>query len=118
MERLVTPAIAGLTLVGGFLVAQGTGSRPLGGAVLVAGAVWCVLREVRRTAVWRLAVVVLVAVVCFGVSHPLAGAIGTWPAVLAAAAVTAVATWSLLGLSLGARPRGHRPHRTSAHRST
>lgn len=96
MQRLVTPLIAGLTLVVGFVLAQGTGNRLLGGAVLLGGGIWCVAREARRTAAWRLVVVAVVAVTSFAASHPAADVIGAWPAVLLAAVVTAVATWLLV----------------------
>jgi hypothetical protein len=96
VSRALTALIAALTLVVGFAVAQGTGSQLLGGAVLVLGGLWCVLREVRRTAWWRIAVVLAVAVLTFGVSHPLADVVGAWPAVLVAAATTGAVAAALL----------------------
>lgn len=91
--------ITGLTLVLGFAVASLTGSRPLGGAVLLLGGVlcaWLMLRE----AGWRATVLTLVAVlVLFVVSHPLGLVIGAWPSVLLVAAVAASIAYAL------ARPR-------------
>ncbi len=80
-------------LIAGFAVAQLTGIRELGGAVLLIGAVLCA-----RT--WRRAVgsVVTVAllVIFFGafvLAHPLAKVIGAWPSVLVVSVVTATAAW-------------------------
>lgn len=86
VERVPTSALAGLTLVAGFAVAQAT-HQVLGGAVLLAGATWCVLREARRTAWWRIGVVLVVAVGAFVGAHLLADTLGAWPAVVLAALV-------------------------------
>ena len=95
MSRLPTAVIAALTLVVGFAVADLTGVRALGGVVLVAGVVWCMVRA--RSAGWlRVAAVVLVGAVCFAFSHPLGGVIGAWPAVVIAALVLGVATFALV----------------------
>jgi hypothetical protein len=95
MSRVPTAVLAALTLVAGFAVADLTGVRALGGVVLVAGLVWCVLRA--RSAGWRrVAAVVVVGAVCFALSHPLGGVIGAWPAVLVAAAVLGAATFALV----------------------
>ncbi|WP_250446446.1 hypothetical protein [Actinotalea sp. C106] len=99
--RLPTALIAALSLVVGFAVAQLTELRWAGGLVVVAGAAWCVAREVRRTPWWRLVVVVLVGVVAFVVSHLLADLVGPWVAVLVAAALLGVVTHLVLGPGLG-----------------
>jgi hypothetical protein len=88
IHRLATAPIAATGLIAGYAVAVATGSRPLGGVVLaicglVCIAVW-VRRDGRRTAI-RLTLVGLGA---FALSHAVALAIGAWPAVLLAAAVT------------------------------
>jgi hypothetical protein len=94
----IWPVVAG-ALVAGFAVAQLSGVRPLGGAVLLAGAVWAA-RLGRERAGWpRTAAVLLVSVVAFAASHALADAIGAWPAVAVAAAVAGGAAWALLDAS-------------------
>lgn len=90
-----TSAIAGLALVLGFTAAQLTGLRWLGGVIVVAGAAWCVLRERKRTPLWRLAAVVVIGAVCFVLAHVLADGLGPWFAVALAAAVLAGASWWL-----------------------
>lgn len=78
---LVTAVIAGGALLLGFTAAQVTGLRWVGGAVVVAGAVWCVLRERRRTPWWRLALVLVAGAVCFVAAHVLTDLLGPWLAV-------------------------------------
>ena len=89
-----TAPIAAGTLIVGYAVAAGTGSRPLGGVVLLVGGLWCMRvwyqRHGARTAV-QLGGFGLGA---FILSHVLALALGAWPAVLLVAAVTAAVTWT------------------------
>ena len=93
IDRLPTAPIAATALIAGYAVAVASGSRPLGGVVLALCGLVCVAiwarRDGRRTTVW-LSVVGLGA---FALSHVMALAIGAWPAVLVAAAVTAAACW-------------------------
>lgn len=87
--------VAGASLLLGFLVAQATGARVLGGLVLLAGAAWCwVLWRARagRAVAVGLEVSYLAA---FVLSHLLARAIGAWPAVLVVAATVAVLAYAL-----------------------
>jgi len=93
--RQPTAAIAMLTLVAGLAVAQAT-NQVLGGAVLVAGVAWCVLREVRRTRWWRIAVVVVVGAGSFAAAHVVAPTVGGWPAVVMAALVLGAVTYLLV----------------------
>jgi hypothetical protein len=90
---LATAPIAATGLIAGYGVAVATGSRPLGGVVLACCGMVCVgiwlARDGARTAA-QLAVVGLLA---FALSHVLGLLIGGWPAVLVAAAVTALACW-------------------------
>jgi hypothetical protein len=92
----VTPTapIAAATLIVGYAVAASTGSRPLGGVVLLLGGLWCIQiwtrRHGARTALY-LACVGLGALV---LSHLLALAIGAWPSVLLVAAATGAAVWT------------------------
>ena len=93
MREIPTAPVAAGSLIAGYAVAVGSGSRPLGGVVMLAGGLWCVrawtLRRGPRTAV-SLAGVALGA---FVFSHVLALVIGAWPAVLAVSAVTAAVSW-------------------------
>jgi tetrahydromethanopterin S-methyltransferase subunit C len=90
-RRIPTSPVAAAGLIAGYAVAVATGSRPLGGIVLAAFGLFCVMiwleRDGRRTA-GQLTAIGLGA---FVLSHLLALAIGAWPAVLVAAAGTAVA---------------------------
>jgi hypothetical protein len=99
-RRMPTAPVAAGTLIVGYAVAAGTGSRPLGGVVLLVGGLWCVrawhARQGTRTAV----ILAFVGLAAFIVSHVLALAIGAWPAVLAVAAAMATAAW----LRADARP--------------
>jgi len=83
--------VASGSLLLGFAVAQATGVRPLGGVVLALGAGWCALRWRRAVGVARAAALVGVYVAVFVLSHVVADALGTWPAVLLAAAVAGLA---------------------------
>ena len=90
-----TGALAAVTLVVAFAVAQGTGVRALGGVVLVLGVAWCAWRSWAAGAV-RVAAVVLLGAACFVASHVLAGTLGAWPSVLLAAAVLGAGAWLLV----------------------
>jgi hypothetical protein len=112
-EQLVSSAGAGVTrvfptapiaagsLIAGYAVAVGSGSRPLGGVVLLAGGLWCVREWLRRNDARTALVLACVGLAAFVVSHVLALAIGAWPAVLLVAAAMAIATW----VRADARPR-------------
>jgi len=93
--RVPTAVVAGLCLVVAFAVADLTGVRALGGVVLGAGGLWCVVRS-RAVGWWRLTVVVLLAVALFVASHLLGPVLGAWPAVVLAGAVLAGATYVLV----------------------
>ncbi len=85
--------MAGLTFLLAFAVADLTGVRPLGGLVLVAGGAWCAWTARPAIGSARTAVLLLVALAAFVLSHPLGDVLGAWPAVVVAAAgVTLVAT--------------------------
>ena len=94
MPRLVTALVAALTLVLGFAVARAMGQQ-VGAVVLVLGVAACVALQVGRTRWWRLVVVGLVGAAAFAASHLLADALGPWPAVLLAAALTGAAAYVL-----------------------
>lgn len=101
----MTWPVASGSLLLGFAVAQATGVRPLGAIILIAGCAWCALRWLRgggRAAFTRTTVLVVVYVGAFVLSHVVADALGAWPSVLLAAAVTGVATYLIADSSSGA----------------
>lgn len=83
-----TAPIAATGLIAGYGVAVATGSRPLGGLVLVlcgGACLWIWLRrDGRRTAI----ALTLAGLSAFALSHVVALLIGAWPAVLLVAAAT------------------------------
>ena len=99
----MTWPVASGSLLLGFAVAQATGIRPLGGIVLVAGCAWCALRwlRIRPARVARTAVLVVVYLGAFVLSHVVADTLGAWPSVLLAAAVTALAAYVLADSAAG-----------------
>jgi hypothetical protein len=88
-----TAPVAAASLIAGYAVAVGTGSRPLGGIVLAAGGVWCIREWLRRNDTRTAIVLGCAGLAAFVLSHVLARAIGAWPAVLLVAAALAVAAW-------------------------
>ncbi|HVF79718.1 MAG TPA: hypothetical protein VNA28_15580 [Solirubrobacteraceae bacterium] len=93
----MTWPVASGSLLLGFAIAQATGIRPLGGIVLIAGCAWCALRwlRIRPGAYARTAVLVVVYIGAFVLSHVVADSLGAWPSVLLAAAVTGLAVYAL-----------------------
>lgn len=90
-----TAAVAGLSLVVGFGVADATGVRPLGGLVLLAALVVCVPRWSRAAGPAVAAALVAVYAVGFVVSHVIADAVTAWGAVLLVAAGVGAAVFAL-----------------------
>jgi hypothetical protein len=92
----VTPTapVASGTLIAGYAVAAGTGSRPLGGVVLLLGGYWCFRTWTRRHGTRTAVALTGVGAGAFVLSHVLALAIGAWPAVLVVATVMAGAAWT------------------------
>jgi hypothetical protein len=88
-----TAPIAAGTLIAGYAVAAGSGSRPLGGVVLIAGGLWCVRAWTRRNGQRTAFALACVEFAAFVLSHVLARAIGAWPAVLLVAAAAGAAAW-------------------------
>jgi hypothetical protein len=84
-------AVAALGLVGGFLVAQRTGRRDLGGALFATAGAWCVRVWYRSRGSAAAAGLGAVYVAAMGGSHPLAKRIGAWPSVAAVTVVTVAA---------------------------
>jgi hypothetical protein len=94
VRPIPTAPIAAGTLIVGYAVAVSTGSRPLGGIVLLIGGLWCARVWMRRHGPRTAMTLVGVGLFAFVISHLLALAIGAWPAVLAVAAGMAVAAWT------------------------
>jgi hypothetical protein len=92
--RPPTAAVAAGSLIVGYAVAVTTGSRPLGGVVLLAGGLWCIRVWLGRDGPRTAAVLAGVALAAFVASHLLALLTGAWPAVLIVAAVTAAVVWT------------------------
>lgn len=92
---LPTAATTAGSLIGGWQLARRTGNRPLGGLVLAAGGVVAGREWARRTSPAVTAALVATYVGAFGLSHPLARRIGSWPSVLAVSALTAAASYTL-----------------------
>ncbi|HWG08590.1 MAG TPA: hypothetical protein VN672_06240 [Solirubrobacteraceae bacterium] len=103
-SRLPTAPFAAASLIAGYAVAVGSGSRPLGGIVLAAGGAWCVREWARRNDARTAATLACAGLVAFAGSHVLALALGAWPAVLIAAGAMAATTW-LLADARVQRPR-------------
>jgi hypothetical protein len=105
MRPIPTAPVAAGSLIAGYAVATGTGSRPLGGVVLLLGGAWCVrawtVRHGTRTAIGLGGV----GLGAFVSSHLLALAIGPWPAVLVVAAVTGAVAWTQADARTAGRPR-------------
>jgi hypothetical protein len=88
-----TAPVAAASLIAGYALASATGSRPLGGAVLLAGGLWCVRAWTRRNDPRTALTLACTGLAAFALSHVLAPAIGAWPAVLLVAAAMGAAAW-------------------------
>lgn len=93
LERVPTAPLAATGLIAGYGVAVGSGSRPLGGAVMACFGVPCIAIWLRRDGRRTAAELTAFGLVAFGLSHVLAKAIGAWPSVLVVSAATAGACW-------------------------
>ena len=93
--RVPTAALAAAGLIAGYGVAVASDSRPLGGVVLAACGVPCIViwarRHDRRTA----ALLTLGGLAAFAFSHGMGALLGPWPGVLLTAALTAAGYWWL-----------------------
>jgi hypothetical protein len=93
LSRVPTAPVAAASLVLGFAVADATGVRPLGGAVLAVALGWCALRWRRSAGAGTALALVALYLAAFAASHALADPLGTWPAVLLVAGVVGAAAW-------------------------
>ncbi|AXK46818.1 hypothetical protein [Brachybacterium saurashtrense] len=84
-----TAPVVAVGLIGGYVTARETGIRPLGGVVLAAAGVYAGRTWLARRGPATTAVLGAAYVLGFGLSHPLAKKIGSWPAVLSVTAATA-----------------------------
>jgi hypothetical protein len=87
--------VAALTLVLGYAVAAGTGVRPLGGVVLLAGLAFCWVLWSARAGTTTAVTLVVAFGVAFAGSHLLALVISAWPSVLVVAGLMAGLSWLL-----------------------
>ena len=94
MRRIPTAPVAAASLIIGYAVAVGTGSRLLGGLVLLGGALWCIQTWMRRHGARTATTLAIVGLGAFVLSHLLALAVGAWPSVLIAAAAVAIVAWT------------------------
>jgi hypothetical protein len=94
MRLAPTAPVAGGTLIVGYAVAVSTGSRSLGGVVLLIGGLWCTQTWTRRHGTRTAATLAFVGLGALVLSHLLALAIGAWPSVLLVAAAMAAAAWT------------------------
>lgn len=94
-EDVNTAAVTSLGLVGGWLTARETGIRPIGGVVLAAAGVYAGRSWMAKGGPALTAGLTSAYVLGFGLSHPLAKKIGSWPAVLTVTAGVAAASYVL-----------------------
>ncbi|HYZ80645.1 MAG TPA: hypothetical protein VE571_05225 [Solirubrobacteraceae bacterium] len=95
LHRVPTAPIAAAGLIAGFGVADATGSRPLGGVVLVACGLACIAVWLRRDPPRVTVELTVTGLVAFVLSHVLGHVIGAWPSVVVVSAVTAGLCWWL-----------------------
>ena len=88
------PVLAG-GLVGGFALAQQTGVRPLGGAVMLAANTLAARQWYAVGGTPLVAGLTAAYWTAMGVSHPLAKRVGRWPSVVGVTAAAAGAAWLL-----------------------
>lgn len=91
-ESVNTAPVVAAGLIGGWLTARETGVRPLGGVVLAAAGIYAGRTWLARRGPATTAVLGATYVLGFGLSHPLAKKIGSWPAVLTVTAAAAGAS--------------------------
>lgn len=99
-----TAPAAAAALLFGFAVADVTGVRPLGGAVLLAGTGWCAWQWVRRNGLPTAVGLSVLQAALFAASHVIADPIGTWPAVLLVSAASGGAAYVVADSSV-VRPK-------------
>lgn len=94
MRPIPTAPVAAASLIVGYAVAAGTGSRPLGGVVLALGGLWCIREWNERRGARTAAALAAIAFGAFVASHVLALLVGAWPSVIIVACLVAAVAWS------------------------
>lgn len=89
-----TAPLTVLGLAGGFVLAQQTGNRPLGGALFAAVGGYAARTWLRQGAPTAAALGLTYAA-SMGLSHPLAKKVGAWPSIAIVSAVSAGAAYAL-----------------------
>jgi hypothetical protein len=74
-------------------VVSASGSRPLGGVVLLAGGAWCARAWLTRRGTRQALELTGAGLAAFVLSHVLALAIGAWPSVAVCAGALAALVW-------------------------
>jgi hypothetical protein len=105
VRPIPTAAVAAGSLIAGYGVAVSTGSRPLGGVVLLIGGAWCLRVWTRRHGARTAIGLAGAGLGAFISSHLLALAIGPWPSVLLVAAAMAAVAWTRSDARMSARSR-------------
>lgn len=90
-----TAAVVTTGLIGGWLTARETGIRPLGGVILAAAGGYAARSWNAKAGTGTAAALTTGYIAAFGLSHPLAKKLGSWPAVLTVTAATAGAAYAL-----------------------
>ena len=93
VDRVPTAPLAATGLIGGFAVAIGTGSRPLGGLFMAACGLPCIAVWLRRDGRRTAAGLTGTGLIAFAASHVLGHVLGPWPAVINVSALTAGCCW-------------------------
>lgn len=90
-----TAAVVATGLIGGWITARETGIRPLGGVILAAAGGYAARTWNAKAGAGVAAGLTTGYIGAFGLSHPLAKKMGSWPAVLSVTAATAGAAYAL-----------------------
>ncbi len=93
MRTVPTAPLAAGTLLAGWAAVEVTGSRTVGGVVLLCGGLGCAALWQRRHGSRTALTLTAVGFTAFVLSHILTLAIGPWPAVVTVAAITALIVW-------------------------
>jgi hypothetical protein len=93
MRSIPTAPVAAASLIVGYAVAVASGSRPIGGVVLLIGGIWCIRVWNHRHGAKRAGALAAVAFIAFVASHLIALVIGAWPSVVLVSGVVAMTVW-------------------------
>ncbi len=93
MRTIPTAPVAAASFVVSYAVVVTTDSRPLGGAVLALGGLWCIHAWLQRHDARTATTLGLVGLGLFVASHLLALVVGAWPSVLVVAGVMGGVAW-------------------------